>query len=160
VTRSGRFGRMLMTCVAIGVLAAGCSVVNKVKTAVHTVESNRTTVDSFTQNLQANASSPFAATYSTTGSTPATVVYAVDPAHGGLAFHSTQTGANASNVQVIANSSGEYACNQSGSGPWSCQKLGQADAANENKLFEVYMFCPTRLLTRLVGGPPMAVWCR
>ena len=37
------------------------------------------------------------------------------------------------------NSSGEYACNQSGSGgAWSCQKLGQADAATENKIFDFY----------------------
>ena len=35
---------------------------------------------------------PFEATYTTTGSSPATVVYAVDPSSGGLAFHETQTG--------------------------------------------------------------------
>ena len=40
---------------------------------------------------------------------------------------------------MIVNSSGEYTCNQSGSGgAWSCQKLGTADAASENKIFDFY----------------------
>ena len=66
-------------------------------------------------------------------------MYAVDPSSGGLAFHETQTGSSASNVQVIVNSSGEYLCNQSGSaGAWSCQKLSKADAATQNKIFDIY----------------------
>ena len=97
------------------------------------------TIDSFTQNLQSTSNTPFEATYTTTGSSPATVVYAVDPSINGLAFHETQTGSSASNVQIIVNCSGEYVCNQSGSaGAWSCQKLGQADAATENKIFDIY----------------------
>ena len=37
------------------------------------------------------------------------------------------------------NSSGEYVCNQSGSaGAWSCQKLSKADAATQNKIFDIY----------------------
>ena len=134
-----RIGTFVVVVGVVGLLGAGCSVVNKVRQAVHNVESNKATIDSFAQNLQSNQSSPFQATYTTTGSAPATVVYAVDPAHGGLAFHETQTGSNASNVQVIVNSSGEYACNQSGSGgAWSCQMLGKADAASENKIFDLY----------------------
>ena len=134
--RSGFFMAALVT---IGVLGAGCSVVSKVRQAAHNVEGNKATVDSFTQNLQSGQSATFEATYTTTGSAPATVVYAVDPSSSGLAFHETQTGANASNLQVIVNSSGEYVCNQSGSGgAWSCQKLGQADAASENKIFDFY----------------------
>jgi hypothetical protein len=131
---------MLVTAlVGVGALATGCSAVGKIKQDVHTVESNKSTVDSFTQNLQSNKETAFEATYMTTGSSPATVVYAVDPSSGGLAFHETQTGSSASNVQVIVNSSGEYVCNQSGSGgSWSCQKLGQANAATENKIFELY----------------------
>ncbi len=134
-----RIGTSVAIVATVGLLGAGCSVVSKVRQAVHNVESNKATIDSFTQNLQSNQSSPFEATYTTTGSAPATVVYAVDPAHGGLAFHETQTGSNASNVQLIVNSSGEYACNQSGSGgAWSCQMLGKADAASENKIFDLY----------------------
>jgi hypothetical protein len=124
---------------SVCVLAAGCGVISKVKNAVHNVEGNKATIDAFTQNLQSNQSTPFEATYTTTGSSPATVVYAVDPANKGLAFHTTQTGANASNAQLIVNSSGEYACTQGGSGgAWSCQKLGQADAASQNQIFDIY----------------------
>jgi hypothetical protein len=123
---------------AVAVLATGCSVVNTVRRDIHNVESNRSTVDAFTQNLQSTKSTPFEATYTTTGSAPATVVYAVDPP-AGLAFHETATGSGASNLQVIVNSSGEYVCNQSGSGgAWSCQKLGAADAASQNKIFDIY----------------------
>lgn len=134
-----RSGLLMAVLVAIGVLGTGCSVVSKVRQEVHNVEGNKATVDSFTQNLQSGQSTPFEATYTTTGSAPATVVYAVDPSSSGLAFHETQTGANVSNLQVIVNSSGEYACNQSGpGGAWSCQKLGKADAASENKIFDFY----------------------
>jgi hypothetical protein len=136
--------------VAIGALATGCSVVSKVKQDVHTVEANKSTVDSFTQNLQSTKDTPFEATYMTTGSSPATIIYAVDPTSGGLAFHETQTGSSASNVQVIVNSSGEYVCNQSGAaGAWSCQKLGKADAASENKIFDVYT--PSHWISFLKG---------
>jgi hypothetical protein len=139
MSHPSRTGIVMASLVAVGALATGCSVVNKVKQAVHNVEGNKATIDSFTQNLQSTKDTAFEATYTTTGSSPATVVYAVDPSSGGLAFHETQTGSNASNTQVIVNSSGEYACSQSGSGAaWSCQKLGQADATTENKVFDVY----------------------
>ena len=121
-----RTGIVLATVVAAAALATGCGVVNKVKQTVHTVQGNRATIDSFTQNLQSTSNTPFEATYTTTGSSPATVVYAVDPLTKGLAFHETQTGTNPSNVQIIVNASGEYSCNQNGStAAWSCQKLGQ-----------------------------------
>ena len=137
--RSRRIGMSAAVLVTAGLLATGCSVVNKVRQAVHNVEGNKATIDSFTQNLQSNQSTPFEATYATTGSSPATIVYAVDPSKGGLAFHETQTGASASNVQLIVNASGEYACNQSGSGgAWSCQMLGKADAAAQNQIFDIY----------------------
>ena len=139
MSHRSRSGILLASLVGVAALATGCGVVSKVKQTVHTVEGNRATIDSFTQNLQSADNSPFEATYTTTGSAPATVVYAVDPSSKGLAFHETQTGASASNVQVIVNASGEYVCNQSGSaGAWSCQKLGQADAATENKVFDLY----------------------
>ena len=138
MAQRSRIGVVLVV-LAVGALAAGCSTVGKIKQAVHTVEGNKATIDSFSQNLQSTKDSPFEATYMTTGSAPATVVYAVDPASGGLAFHETQTGSTASNVQVIVNSSGEYLCNQSGSaGTWSCQKLSKADAATQNKIFDIY----------------------
>lgn len=139
MSQPSRIGIVMASLVAVGALATGCSVVGKVKQAVHTVEGNKATIDSFNQNLQSAKDTPFEATYTTTGSSPATVVYAVDPSSGGLAFHETQTGSNASTTQVIVNASGEYACSQSGSSDaWSCQKLGQADATTENKVFDVY----------------------
>jgi hypothetical protein len=134
-----RIGVLVLALLAVGALAASCSAVGKIKQAVHTVEGNKATIDSFSQNLQSTTNAPFEATYMTTGSSPATIVYAVDPSSGGLAFHETQTGSSASNVQIIVNSSGEYLCNQSGSaGAWSCQKLSKADAATQNKIFDIY----------------------
>ena len=134
-----RIGWVMVSLVAVAALATGCSEVGKIKQAVHTAEGNKATIDSFSQNLQSTTTAPFEATYTTTGSSPATVVYAVDPSSGGLAFHETQTGSGASNVQVIVNSSGEYLCNQSGSaGAWSCQMLSKADAATQNKIFDIY----------------------
>jgi hypothetical protein len=136
--------------VAVGAVATGCSVVSKVKQDVHTVESNKSTVDSFTQKLQSTKDTAFEATYMTTGTSPATIVYAVDPSIGGLAFHEGQTGTSASNTQVIVNSSGEYVCNQSGAaGAWSCQMLGKADAASENKIFGLYT--PSHWISFLKG---------
>jgi len=149
-SRTGILVATVATVAAVGLLATGCSVVGKVRQDVHNVESNKATVDSFTQNLQSNQNTPFEATYMTTGTSPATVVYAVDPSSGGLAFHETQTGAGASNVQLIVNSSGEYVCNQSGSGgAWSCQKLGKADAATQNRIFDLYT--PSHWISFLKG---------
>lgn len=145
-----RISTLVALLVCVGLVGTGCSAVNKVRNAVHTVEGNKATIDSFTQNLQSTSTTPFQATYTTTGAAPATVVYAVDPASGGLAFHETQTGASPSAVQVIVNSSGEYVCNQSGSGAaWSCRKLGQADAAAENKVFDLYT--PSHWISFLKG---------
>ena len=128
------------TVVSLGLVATGCSALAKVKQDVHNVEGNRATIDSFTQNLQSNKSTPFEATYTTTGTAPAAVVYAVDPWSGGAGLPCDPGPLRgASNIQVIVNSSGEYKCNQSSpGGTWSCQKLGQADAATENKIFDVY----------------------
>src|SRR5580700_9805967 len=105
---STRTGLLVALVVSVGVLATACGVVSKVRQDVHNVEGNKATIDSFTNNLQSNQTTPFEATYTTTGSAPATVVYAVDPSSGGLAFHETQTGSNPSNIQLIVNSSGEY----------------------------------------------------
>ena len=150
-----RIGILIGACGMVGVLGAGCSVVSKVRQAVHNVEGNKATVDSFTQNLQSGQSTAFEATYTTTGIAPATVVYAVDPSSGGLAFHETQSGASASNLQVIVNASGEYVCNQTGSGgTWNCQKLGKSDAASQNKIFDFYT--PAHWVDFLKGGSLVA----
>ena len=89
-------------------VATGCGVVNAAKKAVHDVEGNKATIDAFTGKVQAGESSTFQATYVTTGSAPATIVYAVHPPQG-LAFTETpSTPAAGSGVDIIVNSSGEY----------------------------------------------------
>ena len=118
-------------------MATGCSAISKAKQTYENIKGNKATVDAFTQNLSNGKSVPFAATYATSGASPATVVYAVNPSNGELAFHLTQTGGSASNIQFIVNSSGNYACTQSGSS-WSCKKVDQASAADQENLFDLY----------------------
>jgi hypothetical protein len=61
-----------------------------------------------------------------------------------VAFDLTPTGGTGDTTptHIVVNSSGEFACSQSSangsSGPWSCQKLGTADAATENQIFDFY----------------------
>ena len=124
--------------VAVGSLASACGVIGKIRHAVHDVEANLQTVDTFTQNLQASPSGPFAVTYATTGSAPVTVVYAVNPAAHEVAFQETPSGGGTS-TQLISNVSGDYACTQSGPGAaWSCDRLSSSDAANSQQVFDVY----------------------
>ncbi len=69
-----------MVCVGLTVGALGfnaCGVITKVKNAVHDIRGNRATIDAFTTRLQSGAATTFEATYMTTGSAPATIVYAV-----------------------------------------------------------------------------------
>ena len=131
-----------MAILMVGALVAtGCGVVNAAKKAVHDVEGNKATIDTFTDRMQSGESSTFEATYVTTGSAPATIVYAAQPPDG-LAFTETPaTAASGPGVDIIVNSSGEYSCSPpaAGSGaPWSCQKLDPATAATENKIFDFY----------------------
>jgi hypothetical protein len=133
----GRIALLVAGLALAGLLGSACSAISKVKQTYDNVKNNKATIDSFTQNLDNSKSVPFAATYATTGSSPATVVYAVDPSSGGLAIHLTQTGGSASNTQFIVNSSGNYSCTQSGSS-WSCTKLDQASAADQENLFNFY----------------------
>ena len=76
----------------------------------------------------------------TTGSAPATIVYAVQPPKG-LAFKDTVKGGNGAGVDLVVNSSGEYACTPPGTGAgsrWTCQKLGKASALVQNRIFDLY----------------------
>ncbi len=125
--------------IAAGVFGlAACATIDKVKSAVHDIRGNRATIDSFTTKLQSGAATTFEVTYVTTGSSPATIVYAVQPPQG-VAFDDEPTGGTGDStpVHVVVNSSGEFACSQSG-GKWSCDKLGTASAAAENKIFDFY----------------------
>jgi hypothetical protein len=118
---------------------AGCSVVSAVRRAAHDLESNKNTIDAFSGKIASGQATPFQATYVTTGSSPATVVYAVEPPSG-LAFTDTPSGAAGPSIDVVVNSTGEYACHPpSGAGaPWTCEKLGSAAASSQNQIFNLY----------------------
>jgi hypothetical protein len=134
---------------AVATLAAcglsACSAIAKVSDAVHDIRGNDATIDSFNTKLQSAAATPFEATYVTTGSAPATIVYAVQPPTG-LAFDDTPSGGTGDTtpVHIVVNSSGEFLCSRpsvsgtTSGAQWTCQKLGTADAATENKIFDFY----------------------
>lgn len=134
---------LALTLVVGGLGLTACAAVSTVENAVRVVHGNKSTIDAFTTKLQSGAATTFEATYVTTGSSPATIVYAVQPPKG-VAFDLTPTGGagDTTPTHIVVNSSGEFACSQSSgngsSGPWSCQKLGTADAATENQIFDFY----------------------
>jgi hypothetical protein len=124
----------------------GCAAVKAVKKVAHDVKSNKATIDAFTTKVKAGEATAFEATYVTTGSSPATIVYAVEPPKN-LAFTETpaagSSSAVVSNLDIIVNSTGEYSCSppSSGSGasaPWSCQALAPAAAATRNAILDFY----------------------
>jgi hypothetical protein len=137
----------VLTVTVLGL--AGCSTVQKADKAIkagHSIErsvrGNRATIDSFTSNIKSSEGATFEATYVTTGSSPATIVYAVQPPKG-LAFTETPTHSSSGSVgrvDIVANSSGEYICTPpSGSqSTWSCEKANSLDASAESKLFDFY----------------------
>jgi hypothetical protein len=144
----GHLRRAGVVVVALLVGALGfnaCGVISKVKAAVHDIRGNKATIDSFNTKLQSGAATTFEATYVTTGSAPATIVYAVQPPKG-VAFNDTPSGGSGvtTPVHLVDNSSGEYACSQpssSGTGSsnqWTCEKLGTANAATQNQIFDFY----------------------
>ena len=124
--------------VLIGLGATACSVVAKVRNVTHTLEGNRATINSFTTKMQSGVPPKFEVTYTTTGSSPAKIVYAVE-APTGLAFMDTPSGSNAPELDIIVNPSGEYACSPgtSGSAP-SCQRVQPANQGTESQLFNFY----------------------
>jgi hypothetical protein len=125
----------LLLCLPLG----ACGVVKSVDKVAKDVHGNKATVDAFTQKLHNGETMPFEATYVTTGTSPATIVYAVEPPKG-LSFTDTQAGsAGKPSVDIVVNSSGEYSCvPPSGAGSWSCEKLDTESAAAENQLFDFY----------------------
>jgi hypothetical protein len=136
--RAGGTVAIALTVAVLGFSA--CGVINKVKNTVHDIQGNKATIDAFNTKLQSGAATTFEATYVTTGSAPATVVYAVQPPKG-VAFNLTPTGGTGETapVHLVANASGEYACTQqSSSAAWTCQKLGTADAQTQNEIFNFY----------------------
>jgi predicted small secreted protein len=137
---------LLILALALAALSlSACTVVKDVSKVAHDIHGNKSTIDAFTTKVKSGEAIPFVATYVTTGSSPATIVYAVKPPNG-LSFRDTPSrptslNSNAVNAfEVVVNPSGEFACTPP-SGPtstWTCQKLDPATAATENKLFDFY----------------------
>jgi outer membrane murein-binding lipoprotein Lpp len=139
---------------ASGPALAGCAIIKKAKTVASTVETNKKTIDTFSSKLKDAAATPFEATYVTGGSSPTTVVYAVQPPKG-LAFTETQTSAGSAssgtpNVDIIVNQQGEYACTPPASGGnWSCDALAPEAATAQNAIFDFYT--PSHWVNLLAG---------
>jgi hypothetical protein len=150
--RVGGPGRRSLTAVLAGGLAltslglTSCSAISAIKKVVHNVENNKHTMDAFTNKIKAGENVAFEATYVTTGSAPATIVYATEPPKG-LLFTDTQTATkggndngNNNNVYFIVNPQGEYACSRpdTGSKQWQCDKLPKASASTYKAILDFY----------------------
>jgi hypothetical protein len=140
VSRRGtvRIAAVVGAIVLIGAGSAGCSVVQKINNIRHTVDGNRATIKAFTESLKNSKTIPFQATYQTTGGSPTTIVYSVQPPKN-IAFSETASGSATSATNLIANTSGEYSCSLATQGAqWTCEKLGKSSAITQNQLFAIY----------------------
>ncbi|HXQ62483.1 MAG TPA: hypothetical protein VN796_09125 [Acidimicrobiales bacterium] len=136
----GRLSAVVATALVLaGFGLTGCSIVKAAEKVKHDVEGNKATIDTFTNKIQSGAATTFEATYVTTGSSPATIVYAVQPPKG-LAFTDTPSSGSGAKIDLVVNATGEYSCSppSGSSSTWTCQKLGTADAAAQNKIFDFY----------------------
>jgi hypothetical protein len=122
---------------------AGCVVVRTVRKVEGAVQSNSAVINLFTSDLKSGQPSTFQVTYTTTGSSPSKIVYAVRPPDE-LAFTDSQTGssgaASTGDFELIMNSGGQYLCTHAaaGSAAWSCRKLPKSGAAAERGLLDFY----------------------
>ena len=125
--------------VLLGVLGlSACSTIDKVKSAIQDIHGNKAVVDDFNSKLN-TAPTTFEANYTTTGSSPATVTYAAQLPDN-VAFTLTPTGGigDTPPVHLVQNSSGQYGCQQSSGGQWSCAKLTGETALSENSVIDFY----------------------
>jgi hypothetical protein len=127
----------------IGAGVSGCAIINNVSHVVQAVQANRAMIKNFANLLKSGKATPFQATYVTTGSSPTTVIYAVQPPK--EAAFKELSGANAANgtatVDLISNATGEFSCTTSsgtGSSGWQCTKLGKANAHAQNQIVSFY----------------------
>ena len=116
--------------------------VRTVQNAAKAVEGNRTAIDAFSGRIQSGEAAAFEATYTTTGTAPATVIYAVDPPDD-LAFSDTPSASAGGSTHVIVNSSGSYTCSPptSTQSTWACQPHGapgSISSAAEDPILDLY----------------------
>ena len=78
----GKAGMVPVAFLVGSVGLTSCTAIDRVKSAVDDIRGNQATIDAFSSKLQSGAATPFEATYVTTGSAPATIVYAVRASHG------------------------------------------------------------------------------
>src|ERR1700730_9567639 len=78
-----------------GLGLTGCGVVRAVSKGTNAVQANKATIHQSPTSLKSGQPKAFEATYVTTGSSPARIVYAVSPPKD-LAFKETARGGNAS----------------------------------------------------------------
>jgi hypothetical protein len=128
--RNRRFVAVVIASAAFSL--TGCAAVKAANGIRHDVDHNKATISAFAKQMKSGEATPFEATYVTTGASPATIIYAVQPPTS-LAFSDTPSGSNATNADIIVNPSGEYACQK-----LQCQKLQPLQATTENKIFDLY----------------------
>jgi nucleoid-associated protein YgaU len=135
-----RTGLAICAVALCAVSVTSCSAIAKIKSTVHDIRGNKATIDSFNTKLQSGPTT-FEATYATTGTNPATIVYAARAqSPKAVSFSDTPTGGTGDTtpVHLISNASGEYACSSSGGSATTCDKLGTEDAANQNQILDFY----------------------
>ena len=137
-------GARAVTLTLTVLMLAGCGVVAAASSVVHTAQNNKAVIGQFTGQLQSGTATPFEATYVTSGSSQATIVYAVRPPNQ-VAFQEGDSGNGAivPSLDVFANTSGEYSCARLdplayATSRWSCRRLGPAGSAAQNKIFDFY----------------------
>ncbi len=133
------FGALLIALMIVGGLS-GCGVIRTINNVRHAVDSNRAAIKSFTGGLKTAEATPFQATYVTSGQSPTTVTYAVQPPRD-VAFtqSATDNSSGTADLDLVSNSAGEYSCTSQGSSAsWSCTKLNKAEALAQNEIVGLY----------------------
>jgi hypothetical protein len=140
----GAAGARAVTLTLAVLMLAGCGVVAAASSVAHTAQNNKAVIGQFTGQLQSGTATPFEATYVTSGSSQATIVYAVRPPNQ-VAFQEgdSRSGGIVPSLDVFANTSGEYSCARldplvDATSRWTCRKLGPAGAVARNKIFDFY----------------------
>jgi len=134
------FCRRTLVVALVVVMAAfgitGCTkVINAIKT-VHNVLHQGAAISALSSKIKASDNKPYEVTYVTTGNNPVTTELAASPPHE-FAFGTTESGEI---LDVISNSTGEYACSRPSrsSGTWSCLKLKPAAIETYKLMYALY----------------------